>query len=232
MNRILIIDDEPQIRKFLRISLTSQGYEVIEASDGATGLAQAALAEPALVVLDLGLPDLDGKEVLRRILAERSLPVLVLSVRSDEAEKVQALDLGALDYVVKPFSVNELLARVRRLLASRATEPMQPEPLFNDAYLSIDVAQRRLLVRNDNVVLTRKEWAVLRHLMLASGRLVTQTALLETIWGPTHRDDTQYLRNVVRQLRQKLDDDAANPRYIETEPGVGYRFLGQNQLSN
>jgi len=188
MNRILIIDDEPQIRKFLRISLTSQGYEVIEASDGATGLAQAALAEPSLVVLDLGLPDLDGKEVLRRILAERSLPVLVLSVRSDEAEKVQALDLGALDYVVKPFSVNELLARVRRLLAS--------------------------------------------HLLQASGRLVTQTALLETIWGPTHRDDTQYLRNVVRQLRQKLGDDAANPRYIETEPGVGYRFLGQNQLSN
>jgi two-component system KDP operon response regulator KdpE len=232
MNRILIIDDEPQIRKFLRISLTSQGYEVIEASDGATGLAQAALAEPALVVLDLGLPDLDGKEVLRCILAERSLPVLVLSVRSDEAEKVQALDLGALDYVVKPFSVNELLARVRRLLASRATEPMQPEPLFNDAYLSIDVAQRRLLVRHDNVVLTRKEWAVLRHLMQASGRLVTQTALLETIWGPTHRDDTHYLRNVVRQLRQKLGDDAANPRYIETEPGVGYRFLGQNQLSN
>lgn len=227
MNRILIIDDEPQIRKFLRISLASQGYEVIEASDGATGLAQTALAEPALVVLDLGLPDLDGKEVLRRILAERSVPILVLSVRSDEAEKVQALDLGAQDYVVKPFSVNELLARVRRLLASRLAEPMQPEPLFNDAQLSIDVAQRRLFVSGDSVVLTRKEWAVLRHLLQASGRLVTQTALLETIWGPTHRDDTQYLRNVVRQLRQKLGDDAANPRYIETEPGVGYRFLGQ-----
>lgn len=231
MNRILIIDDEPQIRKFLRISLTSQGYEVIEAADGATGLAQAALAEPALVVLDLGLPDLDGKEVLRRILAERAVPVLVLSVRSDEAEKVQALDLGALDYVVKPFSVNELLARVRRLLASRLAEPMQPEPRYNDGQLNIDVAQRRLLVGADNVVLTRKEWAVLRHLMQASGRLVTQTALLETIWGPTHRDDTQYLRNVVRQLRQKLGDDAANPRYIETEPGVGYRFLGQNQAA-
>lgn len=231
MSRILIVDDEPQIRKFLRISLASQGYEVIEASDGATGLAQAALAEPALVVLDLGLPDLDGKEVLRRILAERTVPVLVLSVRSDEAEKVRALDLGAEDYVVKPFSVNELLARVRRLLASRSSEPLQPEPVFSDAQLSIEVAQRRLLVQGASVVLTRKEWAVLRHLMLAAGRLVTQTALLETIWGPSHRDDTQYLRNVIRQLRQKLGDDAANPSYIETEPGVGYRFLGQSQQS-
>ncbi|WP_108126129.1 response regulator transcription factor [Saccharospirillum mangrovi] len=228
MSRILIVDDEPQIRKFLRISLASQGYDVIEASDGQTGLAQAALAEPALVVLDLGLPDLDGKEVLRRILAERSVPVLVLSVRSDEAEKVRALDLGAEDYVVKPFSVNELLARVRRLLASRSIEPVQPEPRFENEQLSIDVAQHRLLVGGESVVLTRKEWSVLRLLMHSPGRLVTQTALLEAIWGPTHRDDTQYLRNVVRQLRQKLGDDAANPRYIETEPGVGYRFLGQS----
>lgn len=228
MSRILIVDDEPQIRKFLRISLASQGYEVVEASDGATGLAQAALAEPALVVLDLGLPDLDGKEVLRRILAERSVPVLVLSVRSDEAEKVRALDLGAEDYVVKPFSVNELLARVRRLLASRSAEPLRPEPVFHDARLDIDVAQRRLIVAGEPVLLTRKEWSVLRLLLRSPGRLVTQTALLDAVWGPTHREDSQYLRNVIRQLRQKLGDNAVNPVYLETEPGVGYRFLGQS----
>lgn len=226
MTTILTIDDEPQIRRFLRISLTSQGFEVIEAADGRTGLAQAALAQPDLVILDLGLPDLDGKEVLRRILAEQPLPVLVLSVRSSEMEKVTALDMGAEDYVVKPFSVNELLARVRRILASRTGQAGPASTSgYRDDRLLIDPAQHRLECDGRAVSLTRKEWAVLGRLIQSPGRLVTQSSLLETIWGKTHRDDTQYLRNVVRQLRLKLGDDAANPYYLETEPGVGYRFL-------
>ncbi|GGX48907.1 response regulator [Saccharospirillum salsuginis] len=226
MTTILTIDDEPQIRRFLRISLTSQGFDVIEAEDGRTGLAQAALAKPDLVILDLGLPDLDGKEVLRQLLVEQPVPVLVLSVRSSELEKVTALDMGAEDYVVKPFSVNELLARVRRILASRGpATSVAAEPGYQDDRLLIDTEQHRLLCDGQTVNLTRKEWAVLSRLIQSPGRLVTQSSLLESIWGKTHRDDTQYLRNVIRQLRLKLGDDAANPYYLETEPGVGYRFL-------
>ena len=227
MTTILTIDDEPQIRRFLRISLTSQGFDVIEAADGRTGLAQAALAKPELVILDLGLPDLDGKEVLRQLLAELPVPVLVLSVRSSEMEKVTALDMGAEDYVVKPFSVNELLARVRRILASRTgqTGPATAATAYRDDRLLIDAAQHCLECDGRSVNLTRKEWAVLSRLIQSPGRLVTQSSLLESIWGKTHRDDTQYLRNVIRQLRLKLGDDAANPHYLETEPGVGYRFL-------
>lgn len=225
MTRILTIDDEPQIRRFLRISLTSQGYEVIEAEDGATGLAQAALAQPDLVILDLGLPDLDGKEVLRRLLTQQSIPVLVLSVRSSEQEKVDTLDIGAEDYVVKPFSVNELLARVRRILASRLGQVRTPMPRYQDDRLLIEPDQHRLECDGRSIGLTRKEWAVLTQLIQSPGRLVTQSSLLEKIWGRSHRDDSQYLRNVIRQLRLKLGDDAANPRYLETEPGVGYRFI-------
>lgn len=226
MTTILTIDDEPQIRRFLRISLASQGFEVIEAEDGRTGLAQAMLAQPDLVILDLGLPDMDGKEVLRQILAEQSVPVLVLSVRSSEMEKVATLDMGAEDYVVKPFSVNELLARVRRILASRGGQPTSTTmPQYQDDRLLIDSAQHRLECDGASVSLTRKEWAVLNQLVQSPGRLITQSSLLESIWGKTHKDDSQYLRNVIRQLRLKLGDDAANPYYLETEPGVGYRFL-------
>lgn len=226
MTTILTIDDEPQIRRFLRISLTSQGYNVIEAVDGASGLAQSGLAQPDLVILDLGLPDMDGKEVLRQILAHQSsLPVLVLSVRSSETEKVAALDMGAEDYVVKPFSVNELLARVRRILSSRTGQGKSLAPTYQDGDLFIDATQMLVKCRGQAVSLTRKEWAVLQRLIQSPGRLETQSSLLESIWGRTHRDDTQYLRNVIRQLRLKFGDNAANPLYIETEPGVGYRFI-------
>lgn len=226
MNRILIIDDEAQIRRFLRISLASQGYDVIEAETGTQGVAQAVLARPDLVILDLGLPDLDGKEVLRQIMAQSQQPVLVLSVRSSETEKVAALDMGAEDYVVKPFSVNELLARVRRILASRSGTRDDPATAqYADARLTINPDRHEMTLDGQTISLTRKEWAVMNHLVQSPGRLVTQTSLLEKIWGRSHKDDTQYLRNVIRQLRIKLGDDAANPFYLETEPGIGYRFL-------
>lgn len=225
MTRILIIDDEPQIQKFLRISLGSQHYDVIAADTGHAGINQAVLAHPDLVILDLGLPDLDGKHVLQRLIAETRIPVLVLSVRNSEAEKVACLNMGAYDYVVKPFSVNELLARIRRCLALSGRSQAQEALQYADGELLIDEKERKVLLKEQVVALTRKEWAVLLHLLQAGGNLVTQTSLLQQIWGPTHVEDTQYLRNVIQKLRQKLDDDAAHPRYIETEPGVGYRFI-------
>ncbi len=228
MTRILIIDDEPQIIRFLTISLSSQGYDVIEARDGKTGIAQAVLAEPDIVILDLGLPDMDGKQVMREIHLVKKVPVLVLSVRSSEQEKVQLLDMGAEDYVVKPFSVNELLARIRRILASRANAETVQDRRFDDGRLVVDFAARQVSLQDHTVGLTKKEWAVLEMLMASPGKLVTQSALLASIWGPTHVNDSQYLRNIVRQLRIKLQDDASNPTYLETEPGIGYRFLVQS----
>ena len=230
MHKILLIDDEPQIQKFLRISLSSQQFEVLSAENGQKGIAMALEQHPDLVILDLGLPDLDGKHVLQRLIGETRIPVVVLSVRANETEKVACLNMGAHDYVVKPFSVNELLARIRRTLALRG--PSQPPQtlMFDDGQLQIEDVQRRVTLKGEVVALTRKEWAVLLHMVQANGGLVTQTNLLQHIWGATHLEDTQYLRNVIQKLRQKLQDDAAHPRYIETEPGVGYRFIpGQSK---
>jgi two-component system KDP operon response regulator KdpE len=230
MHKILLIDDEPQIQKFLRISLSSQQFEVLSAENGQKGIAMALEQHPDLVILDLGLPDLDGKHVLQRLIGETRIPVVVLSVRANETEKVACLNMGAHDYVVKPFSVNELLARIRRTLALRG--PSQPPQtlMFDDGQLQIEEVQRRVTLKGEVVALTRKEWAVLLHMLQANGGLVTQTNLLQHIWGATHLEDTQYLRNVIQKLRQKLQDDAAHPRYIETEPGVGYRFIpGQSK---
>ncbi len=230
MHKILLIDDEPQIQKFLRISLSSQQFEVLSAENGQKGIAIALEQHPDLVILDLGLPDLDGKHVLQRLIGETRIPVVVLSVRANETEKVACLNMGAHDYVVKPFSVNELLARIRRTLALRG--PSQPPQtlMFDDGQLQIEEVQRRVTLKGEVVALTRKEWAVLLHMVQANGGLVTQTNLLQHIWGATHLEDTQYLRNVIQKLRQKLQDDAAHPRYIETVPGVGYRFIpGQSK---
>ena len=230
MHKILLIDDEPQIQKFLRISLSSQQFEVLSAENGHKGIAMALEQHPGLVILDLGLPDLDGKHVLQRLIGETRIPVVVLSVRANETEKVACLNMGAHDYVVKPFSVNELLARIRRTLALRG--PSQPPQtlMFDDGQLQIEEVKRRVTLKGEVVALTRKEWAVLLHMVQANGGLVTQTNLLQHIWGATHLEDTQYLRNVIQKLRQKLQDDAAHPRYIETEPGVGYRFIpGQSK---
>jgi two-component system KDP operon response regulator KdpE len=221
---ILVIDDEPQIRKFLRISLVSQGYKVLEAGTGAEGLSQAALNKPDLLVLDLGLPDMDGQDVLSQFREWSAVPVLVLSVRASEGEKVQALDSGANDYVTKPFGIQEFLARIRALLR-QAPDSGQAASALVIGPLTVDLAYRRVLLDGLEVALTRKEYAVLAQLARYPGRVITQQQLLKDIWGPTHVEDTHYLRIVVGHLRQKLADDPAAPRFIVTEAGVGYRLL-------
>ncbi len=220
---LLVIDDEAQIRKFLRISLTAQGYKVLEGANGGEGLAQAALGKPDLVVLDLGLPDMDGQQVLRELREWSQVPVLVLSVRASEGEKVLALDGGANDYVTKPFGIQEFLARVRVLLRQAGVGEQQ-EAVVSSGPLSLDFAYRRVTLDGLEVALTRKEYAVLAMLARHLGRVVTQQQLLKDIWGPTHVEDSHYLRVVVGHLRQKLGDDPAAPRFIVTEAGVGYRL--------
>lgn len=222
--RILVVDDEPQIRRFLEISLRTQGYQVRLATTGGEGLEQLALAGADLVVLDLGLPDREGHEVLAELRSWSSVPVIVLSVRATEAEKVRALDAGANDYVTKPFGIQELLARVRNLLRTPWSEP--DAAVFDDGHLRVDLPFRQVSLDGVAVPLSRKEFAVLAMLVGHGGRVVTQPQLLREIWGPAHVEDTQYLRVVVGKIRQKLGDDAAAPRYLRTEPGVGYRFIG------
>jgi two-component system KDP operon response regulator KdpE len=220
---ILVIDDEPQIRKFLRISLASQGYKVLEAATGADGLSQAALNKPDLVVLDLGLPDLDGQQVLRELREWTNVPVLVLSVRAGETQKVEALDSGANDYVTKPFGIQEFLARIRALLRQAVSGETQGCTVVLGP-LTVDLAYRRVALDGLEVALTRKEYAVLAQLAQHPGRVITQQQLLKDIWGPTHAEDSHYLRIVVGHLRQKLADDPTAPRFIVTEAGVGYRL--------
>ncbi len=222
-NRILVVDDEPQIRKFLRISLTSQGYEVVEAPRGEEGIAKCATAQPGLVILDLGLPDLDGQQVISRIREWSDVPIIVLSVRTRETEKVSALDSGANDYVTKPFSIDELLARIRAAMRSRLGTAETAEFVIGE--LIVDVPRRRVSVGGDDVKLTRKEFELLRMLARNAGRIITHRQILREVWGPAHEDDVHYLRIYIAHLRQKLGDDPANPQFIESEPGVGYRLI-------
>ena len=196
---------------------------MLEAATGAEALAQIALAQPDLAVLDLGLPDMDGKDVLAKLRQSSQIPVLVLSVRAGEGEKVQVLDGGANDYVNKPFSIEEFLARIRVLL--RQAGEAQPPSLVRSGSLCVDLAARRVTLDETEISLTRKEYAVLAMLAQHSGRVVPQRLLLKDIWGPTHVDDSHYLRVVVGHLRQKLGDNPAAPRFIVTEAGVGYRLL-------
>ncbi|MCL1634738.1 response regulator transcription factor [Luteimonas sp. SX5] len=223
--RVLVIDDEPQIRRFLEISLRAQGYAVTLAENGEAGLAALATQGADLVMLDIGLPDRDGHEVLRELRGWSQVPVIMLTVRAGEAEKVAALDAGANDYVTKPFGVQELMARVRGLLRMHA-QPAEVVPVFDDGRLHIDLVRREVKLDGAPVALTRKEYALLAMLLQHAGRVVTQPQLLREVWGPTHQEDTHYLRILVGKLRHKLQDDAAAPRYIATEPGVGLRFIG------
>jgi two-component system, OmpR family, KDP operon response regulator KdpE len=222
--RILVIDDEPQIRRFLDIGLRAEGYEVLLAATAAEGLALAATRTPDLIILDIGLPDMEGHAVLAELRQWSQLPVLMLSVRDAESEKVRALDRGANDYMTKPFGIQELMARLRALLRNRPGEPEVP-PRYDDGRLSIDLARREVSLDGAPLALTRKEFAVLAMLLRHAGRVVTQQQLLREVWGPTHTGDSQYLRIVIGKLRQKLGDDPANPRWLKTEPGVGHRFI-------
>lgn len=227
--RVLVVDDEPQIRKFLDISLRAQGYRVELAENGEAGVRAMAAHGADLVVLDLGLPDIDGHEVLRRLRDWSQVPVIVLTVRADEHEKVAALDAGANDYVTKPFGVQELMARIRALLRDRATAGEAP-PVFDDGRLRIDLARREVLLDGEAVQLARKEYALLALLVKHAGRVVTQPQMLRELWGRHHEHDTHYLRVLVGKLRQKLGDEATSPRWIATEPGVGLRFIGDRSI--
>jgi len=222
--RVLVIDDEPQIRKFLEISLRAQNYAVDLADTGQAGLDALAVRGADIVVLDMGLPDRDGLAVLKELRQWSQVPVLMLTVRSGEAEKVAALDAGANDYVTKPFGVQELMARIRALLRSHAVSGEAP-PVFDDGHLRVDLSRREVSLAGEPVTLSRKEYALLAFLVQHAGRVVTQPQLLREIWGPTHQADTHYLRILVAKLRQKLGDEAAAPRWIATEPGVGLRFV-------
>lgn len=221
---VLVIDDEAQIRKFLDISLRAEGYQVLLAATAEEGLALAATQTPDLVVLDIGLPDKEGYDVLAELRQWSQVPVLMLSVRNAEIDKVKALDIGANDYVTKPFGIQELMARLRALLRGRA-DGSEAFQRYDDGELVVDIAKREVILRGANLSLTRKEYAVLTTLVRHAGRLVTQQQLLQEIWGATHARDSHYLRIVVGKLRLKLGDDPAAPRWLKTEPGVGYRFL-------
>ncbi|GAA5082495.1 response regulator transcription factor [Lysobacter panacisoli] len=226
--RILVVDDEPQIRRFLEISLRAQGYAVETAETGQGGLEALATHGADLVILDLGLPDRDGQDVLRELRQWSTTPVILLTVRSHEAEKVAGLDSGANDYVTKPFSAQELMARVRALLRTRSAGTDAP-PRYDDGQLHIDLLRREVRLNGEAVTLARKEYALLELLVRHAGRVVTQPQILKELWGPTHQDDTHYLRVLVGKLRHKLGDDAARPRYIATEAGVGLKFIGQDK---
>ena len=224
--RILVVDDEAQIRRFLRIALEANGFTVIEAIRGQDAVAKAATDAPDLVILDLGLPDMDGKAVAARIREWSTVPILVLSVRQAEAEKVAALDAGADDYVVKPFGIAELLARLRALRRARRGDGGPAEPsAVTVGDLRVDLARREVHVGDRAVRLTRKEFDLLAMLARNAGRIVTHPQLLRQVWGRAHENDIHYLRVFIGQIREKLDDDPAHPRFILNEPGVGYRLL-------
>lgn len=222
-DRILIVDDEPQILRFLKPALTAAGYDIIEASTGTEALSMASTRSPDLIILDLGLPDMDGKEVIARLRGWSSLPVIILSARDREAEKIAALDLGADDYVEKPFGIGELAARIRSALRhSRKSEALTETVQSDD--LRIDLAHR-LVTRDDvQIRLTPKEYDLLVLLARHPGKVMTHRTLLTSVWGPAHGEDLQYLRVFIGQLRAKVERDPATPRIILTEPGVGYRF--------
>jgi len=218
----LIIDDEVQIRRLLRVALEGENYQVHEAETGQQGLLEIANRRPAIILLDLGLPDMEGLDVLKRLREWSEAPVLVLSVRDDEAGKVAALDAGAEDYVTKPFSTPELLARVRA--AQRKTRPEEEVSIFKSGDLVVDLTARIVTRAGQEVKLTATEYALLRLFVKHSGRVLTHRHILREIWGPKSEEHRQYLRVYVTHLRQKIEVDSTKPRLIKTESGIGYRF--------
>jgi two-component system, OmpR family, KDP operon response regulator KdpE len=222
VTKVLVIDDEEPILRALRINLSARQYEVSTAADGASGLAAMARDRPDVLILDLGLPDMDGTEVIKGVRGWTSTPIIVLSAWGQESQKVAALDAGADDYVTKPFGMNELLARLRA--AVRRASPAPDEPVLATADFTIDLAAKRVTRGAEDIRLTPTEWQLLEVLARHEGRLVTQRQLLQEVWGPQYQTEANYLRVHVAHLRRKLEPDPSCPRYLLTEPGMGYRF--------
>ena len=224
MTRVLVVDDEPQIRKALATNLRARNYEVELAATGEEALRIAADRHPDVVVLDLGLPGINGVEVVRGLRGWTATPIIVLSVRDGEADKVEALDAGADDYVTKPFGMDEFLARVRAAVRRGADAP-EDAPVVTTPSFTVDLAMRRVTTADGEVRLTPTEWSVLEVLVRHRGKLVGRQQLLQEVWGPAYSTETNYLRVYLAQLRRKLESDPAHPRHLLTEPGVGYRFV-------
>lgn len=225
--KLLIIDDEPAIRQFLRLSLETQGYQIVEARTGEHGLELVASEQPALIILDMGLPDMDGQQVLTHIREWSMTPIIVLSVRAEEAEKVMALDNGANDYVTKPFGINELVARIRALRRTN-DDSQDRDSLFKAEQLCVDRVSRRAWIGSEEIKLTRKEYALLNLFINHAGKVLTHQQILNRIWGSAQESETHYLRVLIGQLRKKLGDSPVRPKYIITETGIGYRFMASS----
>lgn len=220
--KILVVDDEPQVRRVMRVALTAEGYTIFEARNGEEALNSFRAEPPDIVLLDLNMPVMDGLAACREIRRNSAVPIIMLTVRSGERDKVLALDAGADDYVVKPFGMQELLARIRAAL--RRVKPSDKLPAFVSKELSVNFEERRVTVRGREVHLTPKEFDLLRQLVANQGRPLTHRRLLQTVWGPDYGDEPEYLRVTINQLRKKIESDPAHPRFILTEPWVGYRF--------
>lgn len=220
--KILIVDDEPQIRRVLRTTLTSQGYTVVEARSGDDALEEIRHERPDLILLDVNMPGRSGLETCSEIRATSDVPIIMLTVRNSERDKVQALDAGADDYVVKPFGIEELMARIRASL--RRVAPPESIPPFLSADLKIDFEKRTVMVKGEPVRLTPKEFELLRQLVANQGKAIAHRRLLQAVWGPDYGEETEYLRVFINQLRKKIEPDPSHPRYIHTEPWIGYRF--------
>lgn len=224
MTKVLVIDDEPQLLRALRINLSARGYEVLTAVDGTAALRAAGEGKPDVVVLDLGLPDMDGSEVIAGLRGWTTVPIIVLSARTDSTDKVLALDAGADDYVTKPFGMDELLARLRAAVRRASTSGAVDQPVVETATFTVDLSAKKVLRDGVEIHLTPTEWGMLEVLTRNQGRLVGQKQLLKEVWGPQYANETHYLRVYLAQLRRKLELDPSHPKHLITEPGMGYRF--------
>ncbi|MDB2415049.1 response regulator transcription factor [Rickettsiales bacterium] len=232
-NTILIVDDEPQIRKLLKITLESEGYKTEEAESGAQATRFASSVKPDLIILDLGLPDIDGKDVIDSVRSWSQTPILVCSVRNSDREIIEALGRGADDYVTKPFNPDVLLARIAANLRKAATEEAG-SPVLENGHIIMDLVRHEVRVKDEKIFFTPKEYELLRYLMVNRGKMITHKQLLKDVWGPAHGEDMQYLRVYVSQLREKIEPNPKYPIYVVTEPGIGYRMeiIEQNQFFN